>query len=201
VLVPGGMVRMGCLAPPDAPDVARPECGLHLRDADTRLRYAALPDSSRSMLRHSNPRGSRRVVRPSSDIRSASQLAPDRSASDQRRWIVRPVEWARTSSTAASRTCRAPSNSAQSRLSPWCPVTRSPAEPNCSALRSGGGRRAGVLRHVARADRSPRRTGSAPSARCAPADQPEPEAASHRLARCQCATITQGYEDNDGAPA
>lgn len=34
VLRPGGFLLMGCLAPRDAPDFARPEYGFHLRDAD-----------------------------------------------------------------------------------------------------------------------------------------------------------------------
>ena len=35
VLRSGGMMLMGCLAPREAPDFARPEYGFHLRDADT----------------------------------------------------------------------------------------------------------------------------------------------------------------------
>lgn len=35
VLRPGGLMRMGCVAPEGAPDFARPEYGFHLRDAAT----------------------------------------------------------------------------------------------------------------------------------------------------------------------
>jgi ubiquinone/menaquinone biosynthesis C-methylase UbiE len=35
VLRPGGSMLMGCLAPRDAPDFARPEYGFHLRDSGT----------------------------------------------------------------------------------------------------------------------------------------------------------------------